>query len=393
MIDANAEPTRTAPQAYASLADFAPDWLVTPGNTITDVLEERGWTQAELAKRTGFTPKHINQLLKGDAPITQDTAAKLEKVLGSTVRFWVGLDTQYREQLARRAELSTLAKEVGWLKELPLADMVRFGWVAKVSDKALQVRECLKFFAVSDVAAWRATYSIPLAAYRASPKLIKVGPSVAAWLRQGERVASPLPQERRAGSSLRFGDYNKAEFEAALSEVRALTRQPSPAKFLPELQRLCATAGVAVVVAPAPNGCPISGATKWLAPTKALIMLSLRGKSDDKLWFTFFHEAAHLLKHGKSLTFLDILGEAGLNATEEAEADAFARDFLISHSAWTTFVAEGAFGVTRVQSFAKMQGISPGIVIGRLQFEGHLSYANLNKLKTKYVWDHEHASA
>lgn len=379
MISANLEAKRRAPQAFASMADFAPDWVVKPGDTIADLLEERGWTQTELAMRTGFTAKHINQLLKGDAPITQDTAVKLEKVLGSTVRFWVGLDTQYRAQLARRVELAALAKEGAWLKELPLADMVRFGWVAKMDDKALQVSECLKFFAVSGVAAWRATYSNPVAAYRAAPKLSQVGPSIAAWLRQGERIASLL----------RCADYDKTRFEAALMHARALTRQPSPTKFLPELQRLCAAAGVAVVIAPAPRGCPVSGATKWLAPTKALIMLSVRGKSDDKLWFTFFHEAGHLLKHGKSLTFLDILGVAGLDAAEEAEADTFARDFLILPSAWATFVGDGSFSATRIQAFAKSQGISPGIVVGRLQFDKHLAYTNHHALKVKYVWNHD----
>jgi HTH-type transcriptional regulator / antitoxin HigA len=197
-------------------------------------------------------------------------------------------------------------------------------------------------------------------------------------LRQGERLAS----------AARCGDYNKAGFEAALKDVRTLTRQSSPAKFFPELQRLCAATGVAVVVAPAPDGCPVSGATKWLAPNKALIMLSLRGKADDKLWFTFFHEAGHLLKHGKSLTFLDILGVAGLDAGEEAEADAFARDFLISPSAWATFVAAGVFSAARIQAFAKAQGVSPGIVVGRLQFDRHLSYASMNLLKVKYAWNH-----
>ena len=366
-----------APRTYASLAEFAPDWIATPGDTIADVLEERGWTQVELAKRTGFTAKHINQLLKGDAPITQDTAAKLEKVLGSTVRFWVGLDAQYREQLARRDELASLEREAGWLKVLPLADMIRFGWVPKVQNKALQVRECLKFFAVSDVAAWRATYSAPVAAYRASPKLKRVGPSVAAWLREGERKAAEL----------RCADYHKAKFEQTLAEIRSLTKIAEPIKFLPTLTQLCAAAGVAVVIAPAPEGCPVSGATKWLAPNKALIMLSVRGKSDDKLWFTFFHEAGHLLKHGKSLTFIDSLGEAGLHASEEAEAGAFARDFLLSSAAFSAFVAAGIFSAARVERFAKEQGVSAGIVVGRLQFDGHIPFANLNGLKVKYAWN------
>lgn len=381
MIDAISDTTQTASQTFASLTAFAPDWLTTPGDTIADLLEERGWTQAELATRTGFTTKHIHQLLKGDAPITQDTASKLEKVLGSTVRFWMGLDTQYREQLAWRAEKTTLTKEAGWLKELPLADMVRFGWVTKVTDKALQMRECLKFFAVSDVAAWRATYGRPVAAYRACPTLIKVGSSVSAWLRQGERVAT----------AMRCQDYDRAAFEGMLREVRALTLEASPAKFWPTLQQLCAAAGVAVVIAPAPKGCPVSGATKWLAPNKALILLSLRGKSDDKLWFTFFHEAAHLLKHGKSLTFLDILGEAGLNAVEEAEADTFARNFLIHPAAWASLVAQRPFSAERVKSFANEQGVSPGIVVGRLQHERLIAFANLNALKVTYAWPRDDA--
>jgi HTH-type transcriptional regulator / antitoxin HigA len=366
-------------KAYASLVDFAPDWLVKPGDTIADVLEERGWTQTELAKRTGFTTKHIHQLLKGDAPITQETAAKLEKVLGSTVRFWVGLDTQYREQLAKRDELKALAKEADWLKELPLSDMVRFGWVAKLSDKAQQVRECLKFFAVSSVSTWRETYTKPVAAYRASTKLKMVGPSVAAWLRQGERGAA----------ALRCEDFDQAAFERALVEVRALTRIASPKEFLPKLTNLCAGAGVAVVLAPAPKGCPVNGATKWLAPNKALIMLSVRGKTDDKLWFTFFHEAGHLVKHGKSLTFLDILGDVELGLTEETEANNFARDWLVPPNAYDDFLCGGTISANRVKTFAAEQGVSPGIVVGRLQFDKRIPFTYMNALKVTYVWNHE----
>ena len=99
----------TLPVTYESLGEFAPDWIVTPGDIIEDLLQERGWTKAELALRAGFTQKHINQLLKGAASITQETAIKLEKVLGSTVRFWLGLEAQYREQVAVKADEAALA--------------------------------------------------------------------------------------------------------------------------------------------------------------------------------------------------------------------------------------------------------------------------------------------
>lgn len=371
--------TSAANQAFATLADFAPDWISVPGDTIADLLEERGWTQAELALRTGFTRKHINQLLKGEAPISEETALKLEKVFGSTARFWLGLEAQYREQLGRREDMDRLAGETDWLKELPLADMVRFGWVKKLTDKAQQVDECLRYFAVSSVSAWRAQYEQPVAAYRASATLRRAPAAVSAWLREGERRAA----------SLRCGEFDQKKFESALAIARGLTRERSPGKFLTQLVEVCCDAGVAVVLAPAPKGCPVNGATKWLSPTRALVLLSVRGKSDDKLWFTFFHEAAHLLKHGKRLTFLDILGEDGLSDGEEREANEFARDFLLPMDAFRTFAKAGVFSAARVKAFAEQQGVSPGIVVGRLQFDGLLPWTHLNDLKVKYVWNHE----
>jgi HTH-type transcriptional regulator / antitoxin HigA len=374
--------TNILPMTYDSLSDFAPDWLVTPGDTISELLEERGWTKAELALRTGFTPKHINQLLKGEASITQETAIKLEKVLGSTVRFWLGLEAQYREQLAKKADAVSLAGDVDWLKELPLRDMIKFGWLRKTQDAAQQVHECLRYFAVSSVAAWRLQYQQPVAAYRAAPELTRTPEAVSVWLRQGERLAD----------AIRCDDYSKSSFEAALAEVRTLTCEPEPDIFLPRLQQLCSKAGVAVVLAPAPTGCPVSGATKWLSPSKALIILSLRGKSDDKLWFTFFHEAGHLLKHGKSLTFLDILGQDGLNPSEEAEADAFARDFLLPPTDYNAFLNQRPFSASSIRHFAKTQNVAPGIVVGRLQFDKRLPWTHHSNLKAKYRWPHEMAS-
>jgi HTH-type transcriptional regulator/antitoxin HigA len=43
----------------------------------------------------------------------------------------------------------------------------------------------------------------------------------------------------------------------------------------------------------------------WLTPNKPLIQLSLCGKTNDRFWFTFFHEVAHILLHSKEEIFLD----------------------------------------------------------------------------------------
>jgi Zn-dependent peptidase ImmA (M78 family) len=39
---------------------------------------------------------------------------------------------------------------------------------------------------------------------------------------------------------------------------------------------------------------------RWLTPAKALIQLSFRYQTDDHLWFTLFHEIAHVLRHDKT---------------------------------------------------------------------------------------------
>lgn len=366
-------------RGYESLAEFTPDWLSTPGDTIADLLEERGWSQADLATRSGFTKKHVHLLLQGKAALSEDTALRLERVLGSSARFWMNLETQYREQLLRRESIASLEQDVTWLKELPLKDMVTFGWVEKAANKAQQVYVCLRYWGVASVAAWRAQYEQPVAAYRAAEKLIRKPAAVSAWLRQGEREAEKL----------RCGEYSQEKFEAVLQEVRGLTLEHDTAKFVPVLVEKCAQAGVAVVFAPAPKGCPVSGATKWLGANKALIMLSLRGKTDDKLWFTFFHEAGHLLKHGKRLIFLDILGEDGLKPEEEEQANAFARDFLINAGRYGVFCGGGLFTEAAIRAFARQEGVSPGIVVGRLQFDHRLGWERLNKLKVSYHWDHE----
>jgi HTH-type transcriptional regulator/antitoxin HigA len=369
----------TVLRTYETLADFAPDWVATPGESINDLLEERGWTQADLATRTGFTTKHINLLLKGKAPITEETALKLERVLGSTARFWLNLEAQYREHLARQDAIKSLAQHTDWLKELPLSDMLKFGWVKKVKDKAQQVFECLRYFGVADVAAWREQYEQPVAAYRASEKLTRKPAAVSAWLRKGERTAEDM----------RLGDYDREAFAATLQQLRALTIEHDPKIFAPKLTELCARVGVAVVLAPAPKGCPVSGATKWLSANKALIMLSLRGKSDDKLWFSFFHEAGHLLKHGKRMTFLDTLGEDGLDPQEEKEADAFARDLLIPPVEYKALLAHSSISERTIRDFAKRIGVSSGVVLGHLQYEGHIGWQQFNHLKVSYRWEHE----
>jgi HTH-type transcriptional regulator / antitoxin HigA len=355
---------------------FAPDWVSPPGSTVADLIEERGWTQQELAQRSGFTTKHISLLINGKAPITEDTAVKLERVLGSTMRFWLTREAQYREALARVEERKTLSGKAEWLQRLPIREMVRFGWIRLFDNKGDQVRECLRFFGVASIDAWETRYRDPLVAFRASTRHGKQDGAVAAWLRQGERQAEGIACQ----------PFDKAAFKQVLMDVRRLTNEGHPGVFIPRLVEACAGVGVAVVVAPAPKGCPVSGATRWLSGDKALLVLSLRHKSNDHFWFSFFHEAGHLLLHGKKLLFVD--ADDRIDGADEDQADAFASNWLIS-AGDAARLGTLPRAANSVQAFAKQIGVAPGIVVGRMQKDGLLPWTHLNSLKVRYRWAHE----
>lgn len=351
---------------------FQPDWVSPPGDTIADLLEEKGWSQAEFAQRCGYTTKHASLLINGKASITEVTALKLERVLGSSARFWLVREAQYRETIARQQEMTALEAQADWLKQLPLADMIKFDWIRKFSSKGQQVAECLQFFGVSSVDVWQKRYAEPLAAFKASNKFSKDDAAVSAWLRLGERGAAGIA----------CNAFDKALFKQALEECRALTNETDPAVFVPALVDACAQAGVAVVFARTPKGCPVSGATRWLSPDKALLMLSLRHKTNDHLWFALFHEAGHLLLHGKKMMFLET---NGLEDEHEQQADKFASDLLIpSQFAKQLGLLDKTYAATK--AFAEAIGVAQAIVVGRMQKEGYLPWTHLNKCKVHYRW-------
>jgi addiction module HigA family antidote len=354
--------------------EYRPDLVSPPGETLSEMLEERSMTQADLAARTGRPRKTINEIVKGKAAITPDTALQFEKVFGTPATFWLDRERFYQEHMARRREGERLAKDVEWLQELPVADMVKKSWIRRYRDKAAQVRECLQFFGVASSEQWRGIYAEAQVAYRKSPKLRASPGAIAAWLRKGELEAELV----------RCLPFDVARFRTALTSIRAMTRE-APEQFVPKLRKACSDAGVAVVFVPEVKGCRCWGVTRWLSPIKALIQLSLRYKTDDHLWFTFFHEAGHILLHGKKNVFLE--GDGAGSEAEERQANTFAADYLIPPAEYRDLRTRyRSFSRDGIELFARRVGVSPGIVVGRLQHDQHLPRTHLNGLKMRIEW-------
>jgi addiction module HigA family antidote len=352
---------------------FKPDWLhlVPPGLSMKEDMEHVGFSQVEFAQRMGYTAKHIHKLIKGEASITADTALKLEKVLSYPSSFWLNAESHYREALAKEKEKIALEKEQNWLKQIPLKSMIDWGWVDKFQNKGDQVRACLKFYGVASIQSFEKQTQSYQVAFKSCDKFDRDPITIQTWLRKGEIEATKII----------CNAFNKKNFQSVLGDLRALTLVENLEDFLPKLIDLCAKCGVAVVFAPTPAKCPMSGATKWLATDKALLLLSLRHKTNDHLWFAFFHEIAHILKHKKQL-FLEEKKEFSNDKVLEDEADKFASDLLIP--AEKNEQLKNLTSEESIKSFAKEMGIHSGIVVGRLQHKKIIPWGCFNSLKVKY---------
>jgi HTH-type transcriptional regulator / antitoxin HigA len=353
---------------------YVPDYLVTPGEVLEEYLEAYGMTQAELADRTGLTKKTINEIIKGKAPITTETALKLERSLGRPAHFWNNLERQFQEDRTRLAENERLQSHLDWLNMIPVAAMTKLRWIPKRSEKIAQLEEVLRFFGVSSPDQWATVWQEHQVAYRQTQRFEACQEAVSAWLRMGEIKAREIT----------CAPFNRKGFMEYLDAIRGLTKE-NPQVFQPELLKSCAATGVVVVFVPELPKAGVYGATRWLGE-KAVIQLSLRYKSNDHLWFTFFHEAGHIIKHGRKEIFIE---GNGLDGGKEEEANVFASDKLIPPADFKHFLAKWNKSLTEIERFASQIGIAPGIVVGRLQHDGLLPNHHGNKLKVFYRWSNE----
>ena len=353
---------------------YEPDYATPPGWTLQEVLDEKSMKQADLARRTGLSSKLVSQIVNGSAPITAGTAVRLERVTGIPARLWTNLESRYREHLVRLKENEELARQVDFLEELPIREMVRMGLLTKRKGGIDRLREVLSFFGAANREAWRAWADdlLGAASFRKSPS--SSPGSLELWLRLGEIEMLKIPN---------CAPWNRKRFRAVLDQARTLTRHPDPAVWSSRLIEECASAGVALALVPSVSGAKAQGASRWTAPDRALIQLSDRYRWSDIFWFSFFHEASHVLDESKSRIAIHYKVPNVDTDPSEERADSFAQDLLIPPRS-ARRLRELATPADAVR-FADDEGIHPGIVAGRLQYERIWAHHTGNDLRQRLV--------
>jgi len=339
---------------------------IPPGETIREMLADRQMSQGEFATHMDITEKHTSRLINGKVELTHDMALKLEFVLGMPASFWNGLESGYREELARiKIELED-EQELEFMKKFPYPKIAKIGLLPKTKKAQEKIINVRKFFEVVKLPIIN-DLKIANVAFRKSGENSESDYTLTAWL-QAAKVAARKIETKTINIQLLINKIN---------EIRSLTIL-DPVDFEIKLKNILADCGVALVFLPHIDGSRLNGAS-FVDGKKIILGLTVRGKYADKFWFSLFHELYHVIeKH--------IYSETGATEEEERYADEFAKNTLISTTDFSNFISNrNEFYQNDIIEFAKKINILPSIVVGRMQIEKCIPFNCFNELKVKYL--------
>ena len=349
--------------------------LSCPGDSIQEHIDYIGMSQAELAERMGRSVPKLNELIKGKAPITKETATKLEYVLGVTASFWLKLERAYQDELLEIEQMEHLVECEDWVSSFPLSKMKSFGLLPNTKNKTELADALLKFFRVASPTQWSDIYNGSSLAFKIELRHTVEPQAISVWLRLGELQADKI----------KVSVFDKRKLKSNLDRIQEIAYNHS-ANWLEELQSVCASCGIALVYTPCIAKAPIYGATRWIKNNKLpLIQITDRKKDYNAFWFTFYHELAHILKHGKNDIFIGGIESIKPDEKKEKEADEFSSRMLLSEKERNELFRYHSFDKELVLQISEKFKKHPGIIVAQIQRKYNHLYKNrrLNSLKTK----------
>jgi len=327
--------------------------LIPPGEFIRDELNARGWGQSDLAEIMGRPVKTVSQIVNGSKAITTSTAKQLAAVFGTSPTLWMNLESAYRLALDD-FEADDIVRRAAIYDKFPVAEMVRRKWIEKCANTHELERELARFQGALTGAARKSAE--------------QTTGSEVAWLCRVREMASSVSTPHK---------FTRNRLEKHLDELRALTVSEQEVRKVPDV---LGQMGIRFLIVQHLQGTRIDGYTLWLDKDKPVIVMSLRYDRIDGFWHTLAHELSHVRHGDRPPIDVNLVGSERMPPTDEMErrADMDAGDWLIGTSTLESFVVRTAprFSKRRIMQFANLHQIHPGIVVGQLQYRGHIKYSH-----------------
>nr|WP_314494598.1 ImmA/IrrE family metallo-endopeptidase [uncultured Chryseobacterium sp.] len=351
---------------------FNPNWVSSPYSTIKDIISYNNMDKCQLNDTLKEKKIQLSDLLDGKVYIDQKVASVLSTIFNNSEDFWINKQKIYDTRVER---LNSNEKDE-WIKSLPIKEIIDEGFIDSSENNLFE--SCLEFFDVKNIFDWKIKYiQSSNLSFRKSDGFDAKKSSVISWLRMGELHIKDV----------KYPKYDRHKFEYLLeNDIKNLTRKSSPNNFIPQLIELCYSCGVKISIQKAPKNCKVYGVTTFSKEGNPIMILSFRYLSDDQFWFTFFHEAGHIILHEKK--FLNFEEESMIEFSEkfmqeEEEANFFAEEVLIPFQLKSKLSLING-NKKNLIAFSIEANVSPGIVVGQLQNKKIISQSYLNAYKRRF---------
>jgi HTH-type transcriptional regulator/antitoxin HigA len=350
--------------------------IIHPGETLNDILKDRGVSQLELSYRTGVTDAYVSKVINGVKDISVSFAKKLEYALGIESSFWINLQANYDCEKAEFEEENNITNsEFDVLNELK--DIVMYiqkiGLIEKTPNKACQVLELRKFFCISNL------FDIPKLAlggiFRKSQSSTVNLYVLFAWLRLCQIQASKISLTEK---------LNIQRLKDSIPKIKLMMFNNN---FQNDLQKLFSDCGIAFSIVKNFTGAPVQGYIKNNFDSTLTLSMTIRGAFADIFWFTLFHEIGHIINNdiGVTKSFIDYNSSVDSDFIEK-KADEFAKNILIDPLIYGQFLKRNDYSLEAINCFAYTQNVPNYIVIGRLQKDNVIPYKLYSNQKARFIW-------
>jgi HTH-type transcriptional regulator/antitoxin HigA len=341
------------------------DGKVAPGEQLRLMLDERGWTQEELADLIGRSRQQIIDIVAGRRGITAETAVALGAALGTSAEYWMGLDAAYRLSQVG-GDASSIQRRLAIVQLAPVREMQKRGWIN--ATKAIEdVEDELKrFFGVGLLDEIK---SHPFA-MRKTDALNDLTTTQRAWCYRVKQLAA----------SQLVAEFKPELLPQCEQQLRKLAANPEDANKVP---KILAEYGIRFVVVEPLQSSKVEGVALWLDDKSPVIGMSMRYDRVDSFWFTLCHEFSHVKHRDDAPLDADLTDPSDtlmlVKSAMERRADDEAASALIPREELESFILRVGplYSKDRVSRFANRIRIHPGIIVGQLQHRKEIGYSAL----------------
>lgn len=348
------------------------DFIIHPGISIKEKLDENDMNQEELAERTGFSAKHVSEVINGKKGISPKFAKALEYVFGVKSAFWLNLQAIYDKEIIDYQEKNNIDKkemEITKRIEPILEYAILLNLIDKYNNPTEEVIIARNLCKTSNLLNIEKLL-ITKVAYRTAKNTNIDEYVLYAW----QRVCELLAEKENIETV-----YDREKLKNHLEDIKKIMFEENPNIMIQKLKEIFKKCGVIFELVKNFQGAPIQGFIKN-KDDKIILCMTIRQSYADIFWFTLFHEIGHILNN-------DIKIDYYIENTEtENTADNFAKEILINPNKYKEFIDKKDFSIESIKKFSKENKIKEFILIGRLQKDKWLPYNRYNDLKIRYKW-------